>query len=735
MSDTLKVSLGSLTKYENLVKNSKTETGTLYFAKDSNNRAYIYLNGYNIIPKFLDLRNGGLGTDFTNSSVKSYAIYMRGPGSYDSDYVNPAQGAFYTTTANDIVQKPQFGTLPVIVGGTGKTSFTSGALVYGNGTGALNTLSAGTKSYILVSTGSAPKYVKPEMKWTAGTTSGPKFSFMINGQEFTADTYIIPSASTTASGIVTNANQSFAGQKTFTGTTYTVDIEPSKDNSYSLGTDKKAWNTVRSHYLELYDGGNQLIISTGYDGGTTTKTGVSYIAIGNNLTSTTNKNSQGILRLYSSSSGYVDISANPSTKAYTYMFPAAYGVDSALIAVADKSPIGNTTDTTFYIPFYRHTSNSLPTPNGHLTHSEGYKIITADGVASATVPGHTTLVLGNSSASGAAANSHGVLRLYGTNTGYTALKANGSNGTSNLEIVLPAASGELIYHVEESEQGGSGQLVKVSKVGKIENDTTSATSDLKLLYLKAGKLTESAQTKGSGKKLIYLSSGTITESSSTVGSGIKLMYLNAGTLTESSSSVANGKKQLMYLDAGELKASDADVASATKLMYLLDGVLTASSSTIAGSTQLMYMNAGTMTASTTSVGSKTAPVYLNAGVITQCDELLSAFSGSDSASDNQMSITVGDTTKTATIIGGVSNSWANGTTSGPTITTTVNGKAGSAKAIPSASYSYSGVVTTGAQTFKGVKSFANGITISNGNSTTDCATLTYDGDTLTISFG
>ena len=51
----------------------------------------------------------------------------------------------------------------------------------------------------------------------------------------------------------------------------------------------------------------------------------------------------------------------------------------------------------------------------------------------------------------------------------------------------------------------------------------------------------------------------------------------------------------------------------------------------------------------------------------------------------------------------VSNSWVAGTTAGPTIKTTVNGITGTAVAIPSASATASGAVTTGAQEFKGLK--------------------------------
>ena len=63
------------------------------------------------------------------------------------------------------------------------------------------------------------------------------------------------------------------------------------------------------------------------------------------------------------------------------------------------------------------------------------------------------------------------------------------------------------------------------------------------------------------------------------------------------------------------------------------------------------------------------------------------------------------------IINSVSNTWAAGTTAGPTIKTTVNGVSGTAVAIPIASATASGVVTTGAQTFAGIKTFTNPETI------------------------
>ena len=55
----------------------------------------------------------------------------------------------------------------------------------------------------------------------------------------------------------------------------------------------------------------------------------------------------------------------------------------------------------------------------------------------------------------------------------------------------------------------------------------------------------------------------------------------------------------------------------------------------------------------------------------------------------------------------VSNTWANGTTGGPTLSTTVNGITGTAVAIPAASETASGVITTGDQIFRGKKGFGD----------------------------
>ena len=187
------------------------DNGTIYFVEESASddpRSYIYLNGKNIIPELLDVRNGGLGTDF--SLVPTNALYIRG-GAYESDYIASTKGALYVGTAGN---KPTYGTLPVSVGGTGNTSFKKNGAVYASSTSKLTTTSAGTQGQLLSPNSSAvPSFASPTMTWNDGTENGPTMNFTIQGYDWVSAA--IPAASDTTSGIVTTVMQNFAGNKIF----------------------------------------------------------------------------------------------------------------------------------------------------------------------------------------------------------------------------------------------------------------------------------------------------------------------------------------------------------------------------------------------------------------------------------------------------------------------------------------------------------------------------------------
>ena len=84
------------------------------------------------------------------------------------------------------------------------------------------------------------------LSWTAGTTKGPVLNVTITGQNRTA---MIPSASNTASGIVTTVAQTFAGDKTFAG-----NILPSATKTKTLGSSSLYWNDLYTKIAHIGDG-------------------------------------------------------------------------------------------------------------------------------------------------------------------------------------------------------------------------------------------------------------------------------------------------------------------------------------------------------------------------------------------------------------------------------------------------------------------------------------------------
>lgn len=701
MTTQLKLQHGSVNNYDSIgVKNE----GTIYFATEADDRAYIYIGNKNVIPRNLDLRNGGLGLSLSADElalIPKHAIYLYN-SDYKSSYITPAVGALYTLNAND---KPSFGTMPVKVGGTGKTSFAAGAILYGNGSNALNALSINTNNgYVLISNGSAPIYAKPTMSWTNGSTAGPIFNFTFNGSKIVGSA--IPAATASVSGIVTTGEQTFTGQKTWNSLTYASDILPRTSGSYSLGSSTNLWNVINGHKFAAYDANKvkNYEVLTSRDG-TSSAVGTVYVRIGNATASGVAGNSQAKLYLYGPNSGASVLQYINTTETTIQNIPATHGT----VMISQTSVLNPTTGTISYLPLYNNI-NPTSLSVGYL---DGYKIEYKDSTSSST-PGYVYLELGNNLTDH---NKIGGLLLYGPSTGYSTVRANNSNGTTGYDIYLPAASGELVYHTENAAQGGSGKLIQVSAEGQITTDTsTNIASNKKLMYLSAGQLTASNADVGGNKQFVYLSKGEITASTDNIATdGKSIMYLSSGSFTKSTVSVANTGTQLMYLNEGTLTASTANAGNDAKFVYLKDG---------------------TITPSTQSLGSVNQPVYLSGGTFYECN----AYSGlltDFSYADNNLSLSVGGTTKTAKVVNAVSYSWAGGTTAGPKLTVTVNGESStSASAIPSATYSASGIVTTGNQTFGGIKTFGSGIKIAGGNSTTDCATFSYNAttDTLTVSF-
>ena len=184
--------------YTNILNAPTESNGATYGPGAANNvltsnGTSIYWGGIStsMISGILGVNHGGTG----RSTLTTNAVLL-GNGTGEIKMIATAIGAFYADAANG---EPKFGTLPVNRGGTGATTFTANGLLTGNGTSAV------------------AAYVPAWQAWVAGTSAGPQAKIKLGNVDYTSAA--IPSATASASGIVTNAAQSFGGVKTFTSQT------------------------------------------------------------------------------------------------------------------------------------------------------------------------------------------------------------------------------------------------------------------------------------------------------------------------------------------------------------------------------------------------------------------------------------------------------------------------------------------------------------------------------------
>lgn len=110
---------------------------------------------------------------------------------------------------------------------------------------------------------------------------------------------------------------------------------------------------------------------------------------------------------------------------------------------------------------------------------------TTDGIAGAT--GVTYMYLGNSKAVSTAAgygfdNSCGVLRIYGSSSGYTDIRCGIRDLSGEYTLYLPRGTGQIVYHTNDTQIGGPDTPVFVTFAGKVMPCRTKLTD----YVLKAG---------------------------------------------------------------------------------------------------------------------------------------------------------------------------------------------------------------------------------------------------------
>lgn len=128
--------------------------GTIYLAKSNLTSHLFYDTGDNflpIVPASLGEKNGGVGPNLVNAPP--YAALIQNAEGTAVGYINPTKGAYHIKANNE---SPQFGTLPIDCGGTGKTSFTANNLIYSNASGELTTNHYANATQIHINGTSAP---------------------------------------------------------------------------------------------------------------------------------------------------------------------------------------------------------------------------------------------------------------------------------------------------------------------------------------------------------------------------------------------------------------------------------------------------------------------------------------------------------------------------------------------------------------------------------------------------
>lgn len=177
-------------------------------------------------------------------------------------------------------------------------------------------------------------------------------------------------------------------------------------------------------------------------------------------------NSRGRIYMYGTSKYYTAIVSSAGSSHKTVTIPNYTG-NMLLSTTTETKP---TSATSYNIPFYTSAGNIVG-------YNNGFRYNTLEGTASAT--GHSSLYLGNSTASGTAGNQRGRILLYGTNDKYTMVYARPSY---NANFYLPAgeSADDSMYAVwnpnSATAVGGTTQPIYVTAASKVAAVTCVATA-------------------------------------------------------------------------------------------------------------------------------------------------------------------------------------------------------------------------------------------------------------------
>ena len=288
---------------------------------------------------------------------------------------------------------------------------------------------------------------------------------------------------------------------------------------------------------------------------------------------------------------------------------------------------------------------------------------------------------------------------------------------SGTTLTLKAKNGDQLSQVTTQDTkntaGSTQDTSKLYLIGAKSQAASAQTYSSSSVYVTDGTVTA---TTFSGSLSGNASTATLADKATGDSQGNEIYSKYASSLTVSGTTLtlkAKNGDQLSQVTTQDTKNTAGSTQKATKI-YII-GAESQANNPQTYSSSKVYITDGTVTATTfsgalsgnaTSATSATSATNDSSG-----HKIVDWYVHGISSSNNTLTLISGDednlthNTATASIINSVSNTWTDGTTSGPTIKTTVNGVAGTAVAIPSASKTASGVITTGSQSFKGRKGF------------------------------